>query len=153
MFFIFCVGKVFRFRLFVYYAEYSFRRGKCGLKFIQYICKFVYRPRKFSRILHELRDTSERYKEYGSCLYNAALRIHIQYSAEDYYKGDGEIVYKVYGRTEKRRVVFRFVICVHGVCVSCIKARAYLVFSVVRGDTAAAGEHFFGVSVKLAEFS
>ncbi len=156
-----CLCFVSGFGLFVDDAEHALCCGKCGLKFVEDVCKFIDGTCKFAGILNEFGNAAEGDEEHGmlerSILKHrgeiAVLRVHIENTAEDHDKGDGEVIDEVYGRTEGGAVIFRIVISIHGVFVAGVESAADLLLAVVCLNRAAAGDHFLRIAVEFTELA
>ena len=156
-----CVCFVSGFGFFVDDAEHALCCGKCGLEFVEDVCKFIDGTCKFAGILHEFGNTAEGDEEHGilerSILKHrgeiAILRVHIEDTAEDHDKRDGEVIDEVYRRTERRAVIFRIVISIHGIFVAGVESAADFLLAVVCLNRAAAGDHFLRIAVQLTELA
>ena len=138
-------------RLLIQDAEYSLRRRKCRLQIADNVGKLVDGSCEFARILYELCHAAQGDEEQGTSLHHTVLGVHIQNTAHNREKGNGEVVDKVNSRAHCRTVMFCRVVCFHGIRVALIKASSDLIFPLISLNGPAAGQHFFRVTVQFAQ--
>ena len=131
--------------------EHTLGCGKRRLQIGKNVGKFVYRSRKFARILNEGRKVAELKEEDRCGSHGPRERQHKEYAADHYHESYRQIVDEVDRRSQCRAVIVGVVICAAGIVVMLVELADNGRLAPVSAYSALPREHLLGIAVECTE--